>query len=148
MSQIIKPFSLFSDEMSSIIDMKFLNGYSDPTLLILYTKTQIWDGSLASNYETCAFMAISLNFSNNKFPIVWKFDKLPYDSLYLVPLVKPLAGCVVVCKNSLHFISQTSACIHISLNSSSQVQLYSNSFSVFVFFLFVCFIFCKKYYST
>ena len=122
----MKPWSDFSDEIMTIIDMKFINSYTDPTLLVLYSKNLLWDGSVSTNTETCSLISITLNFSTEKFPVVWKVDRLPYNSQYIVPLIKPLSGCAVVAKNSFHFISQSSAFVHLSLNSSSHMELYSN----------------------
>ena len=45
------------EKLLNIIDMKFLHGYYEPTLLILYEPNQTWPGSVRPFYHLSSFHA-------------------------------------------------------------------------------------------
>eukprot|EP01119_Soliformovum_irregulare_P015471 TRINITY_DN4356_c0_g1_i2.p1 TRINITY_DN4356_c0_g1~~TRINITY_DN4356_c0_g1_i2.p1 ORF type:complete len:842 (-),score=254.19 TRINITY_DN4356_c0_g1_i2:3-2528(-) len=90
----------------NIKDYIFLNGYFEPTLLILHEPILTWTGRLAIKRDTCALTAISLTFSQQVNPIVWDADNLPYDSTRLEAVPDPIGGAFVFSTNYLLYFNQ------------------------------------------
>jgi len=49
------------EKISSVIDFRFLHGYYEPTVLILYEPLPTWSGRIAMRKDTCCIVALSLN---------------------------------------------------------------------------------------
>lgn len=90
----------------NVKDYVFLDGYYEPTLLILHEPTMTWTGRLSYVKDTCRLSAISLDLTQQSHPVVWSVDRLPYDCSYLVSVPEPLGGAIVMSTNMLLYYNQ------------------------------------------
>ncbi|XP_012280373.1 cleavage and polyadenylation specificity factor subunit 1 isoform X2 [Orussus abietinus] len=105
------------EKMDNIIDLQFLYGYYEPTLLILYEPVRTFSGRIAVRQDTCAMVAISLNIQQKVHPIIWSVSNLPFDCYQAVPVKKPLGGTLIMAVNSLVYLNQSIPPYGVSLNS-------------------------------
>ncbi|XP_020283303.1 cleavage and polyadenylation specificity factor subunit 1 [Pseudomyrmex gracilis] len=105
------------EKMDNVIDLQFLHGYYEPTLLILYEPVKTFSGRIAVRQDTCAMVAISLNIQQRVHPIIWSVSNLPFDCYQVVPVKKPLGGTLIMAVNSLIYLNQSIPPYGVSLNS-------------------------------
>lgn len=95
-------------------------GYYEPTLLILYEPIRTWAGRIAVRQDTCAMIALSLNVHQKVHPIIWSTTNLPFDSLYVLPVPRPIGGVLIFCTNMLIYLNQSVPPFAVSLNSFAE----------------------------
>ncbi|XP_012228183.1 cleavage and polyadenylation specificity factor subunit 1 isoform X1 [Linepithema humile] len=105
------------EKMDNVIDLQFLHGYYEPTLLILYEPVRTFSGRIAVRQDTCAMVAISLNIQQRVHPIIWSVSNLPFDCYQAVSVKKPLGGTLIMAVNSLIYLNQSIPPYGVSLNS-------------------------------
>lgn len=91
------------EKLLNIVDMKFLHGYYEPTLLILYEPNQTWPGLVHHN-STCPLCSICLRSPPPETKVCGRVNMKKARNL------TPLVGCfsdlfmtgnIVVCNSSL-----------------------------------------------
>ncbi|KAL1516840.1 hypothetical protein ABEB36_000686 [Hypothenemus hampei] len=112
----------FIDKIDNIIDIQFLHGYYEPTLLILYEPLKTFSGRVAVRTDTCAMAAISLNLQQKVHPIIWSLSNLPFDCIRAVPIKKPLGGTLIFAVNSLIYLNQSIPPYGVSVNSIAETS--------------------------
>lgn len=73
-----------------LIDIQFLHGYYEPTLLIVYEPVRTFPGRIAVRTDTCTMVAISLNIQQRVHPIIWTVAALPFDCTQVLAIKKPI----------------------------------------------------------
>lgn len=108
------------EKIDNVIDIQFLHGYYEPTLLILYEPVRTFPGRIAVRTDTCVMVAISLNIQQRVHPIIWTVTSLPFDCMQVLPVKKPIGGCLIVAINSLIYLNQSVPPYGVSLNSIAE----------------------------
>lgn len=75
-----------------LIDIQFLHGYYEPTLLIVYEPVRTFPGRIAVRTDTCTMVAISLNIQQRVHPIIWTVSALPFDCYQVLAIKKPIGN--------------------------------------------------------
>ncbi|GBG62092.1 hypothetical protein CBR_g28568 [Chara braunii] len=101
--------------IKSVRDFVFLHGYIEPTLLLLHEEEPTWAGRASTKRFTCSVAALSINTTLRQHPIIYSAKSLPYDACTVLAVPAPIGGVVVLAANSLHYHSQSSACV-LALN--------------------------------
>lgn len=105
------------ERIDNIADIQFLHNYNDPTLVILHEPVRTWSGRIAMRQDTFSMVALSLNVHQRLQPIIWTVNNLPYDSLRILPVPKPIGGLLVVACNELIYLNQSVPAFGMSFNS-------------------------------
>ncbi|KAM4686324.1 LOW QUALITY PROTEIN: cleavage and polyadenylation specificity factor subunit 1 [Amazona ochrocephala] len=103
------------EKLLNIIDLQFLHGYYEPTLLILYEPNQTWPGRVAVRQDTCSIVAISLNIMQKVHPVM-SLSNLPFDCTQALA-VPSHRGVVIFAVNSLLYLNQSVPPYGVALNS-------------------------------
>lgn len=72
---------------------------------------------IAVRNDTCTMVAISLNIQQRVHPIIWTVTSLPFDCTRVLPIKKPIGGCLVLAHNSIIYLNQSVPPYGVSLNS-------------------------------
>lgn len=108
------------EKIDNIVDIQFLYNYYDPTLVILQEPTRTWSGRVAMRQDTFSIIALSMNIHQRLQPIIWTVNSLPYDSLRIMPVPKPIGGLLVVACNELIYLNQSVPAFGMSFNGFSK----------------------------
>ncbi|RZF44304.1 hypothetical protein LSTR_LSTR006854 [Laodelphax striatellus] len=110
------------EKMDNVVDIQFLHGYYEPTLVILYEPVKTFPGRIAVRKDTCCMVAISLNIQQRVHPVIWSVTNLPLDCTQVVPVSKPLGGTLIMSVNALIYLNQSVPPYGVSLNSVTDVS--------------------------
>ena len=97
-----------------------MEGYNEPTLLILHEPVKTWSGRLAVRQDTCSMVTLSLNIQQKVHPIIWSVNNLPYDCFRAVPVPTPVGGVLIFAANSLIWLKQAMPSFAIALNGFNE----------------------------
>lgn len=100
--------NLANISVANVKDMVFLDGYDDPSLLILHEKKYTCPGRYAVLENTVAVTSLSLNLPLGSSSVIASFDSLPHSSFSLLAIPTPIGGAVIFSSNlCFHFNNQT-----------------------------------------
>ncbi|GMR47599.1 hypothetical protein PMAYCL1PPCAC_17794, partial [Pristionchus mayeri] len=103
--------------LENILDMAFLEGYFEPTLLFLYEPLQTTAGRASIRSDTCCIMGVSINARERQQAVVWQMSGLPMDCYRMHSIPSPLGGALVVGTNQVIYLNQSVPPCGVSLNS-------------------------------
>ena len=115
-SYMIK-LSDLEERVDNVIDVQFLHGYYEPTLIILYEPVGTYPGRIAVRQDTCSMVAVSLNTQQRVHPVIWSLNGLPFDCSQLLPVPKPIGGALILATNSVIYVNQSVPPYGVSVNS-------------------------------
>ncbi|KAA0191261.1 Cleavage and polyadenylation specificity factor subunit 1, partial [Fasciolopsis buskii] len=104
------------EKINNVIDMQFLHGFYEPTLLVLYEPIGTWAGRVSARRDTCCIVALSFNLQKRTNPVIWFQESLPYDCCYVHPVPQPIGGVVILATNSIIYLKQTLPSCGLPLN--------------------------------
>lgn len=64
-------------------------------------------------------VALSLNIQQRVHPVIWTVSNLPFDSSQVIPISKPIGGCLIMTINALIYLNQSVPPYGVSLNSTA-----------------------------
>ena len=67
------------NKVNNIIDIQFLHGYHQPTLLILYEPLKTCPGRIAVRKDTCRLDVLTLDIKERISACIWSKEVLPFD---------------------------------------------------------------------
>ncbi|KAK3255851.1 hypothetical protein CYMTET_34990, partial [Cymbomonas tetramitiformis] len=91
-------------------DIAFLNGYAEPSLIMLWEDDATWSARLAVRKDTCRLSVMSVNLADKRHPLVWSAKGLPSDAFRVYPAPSPIGGAVVFCANLILYHTQGHSC--------------------------------------
>uniref|UniRef100_H2ZS88 Cleavage and polyadenylation specificity factor subunit 1 n=1 Tax=Latimeria chalumnae TaxID=7897 RepID=H2ZS88_LATCH len=114
------------EKLLNIIDMQFLYGYYEPTLLILFEPNQTWPGRVAVRQDTCSIVAISLNIMQKVHPVIWSLTNLPFDCTQALAVPKPIVlkwgGDLVLCADVKFYCNFSCLCSPYNIKTNVLVS--------------------------
>ncbi|XP_033126019.1 cleavage and polyadenylation specificity factor subunit 1-like isoform X2 [Anneissia japonica] len=109
--------SQLDEKILHVIDIQFLHGYYEPTLLVLHEPLRTCPGRIAVRNDTCGIVALSLNIAERVHPVIWAQSNLPFDCIQIQAVPKPIGGVLILAVNSLLYLNQSVPPFGVSLNS-------------------------------
>lgn len=91
----------------NVKDIKFLHGYYEPTLMILYEPIGAWVGRLEERRNTHSVAILSLNLEQQQHHLIWTASNLPHDCYRIMPLKSPGGACLLS-PNAIMYLNQSS----------------------------------------
>jgi len=104
--------------VENILDVQFLHGYNQPTLLILHEPLRTFSGRISVRKDTCRLDVISLDVKERHSAFIWSREVLPHDCVKAIPVPMPTGGTLVFAVNSLFYLNQGIPCYGVSLNAT------------------------------
>merc|ERR1712020_239569 len=74
-------------------------------------------GRIAVRKDTCRLDVLTLDVKERVSAFIWSREILPYDSVKILPVPKPIGGIIVFSVNALFFLNQGIPPYAVSLNS-------------------------------
>ncbi|KAL3319241.1 Cleavage and polyadenylation specificity factor subunit 1, partial [Cichlidogyrus casuarinus] len=111
-----------SEKILHVRDMKFMPGFFEPTLAILYEPTATWAGRLVQRKDTCCLLALSFNLHKRTNPVIWFHESLPYDAYKVVPVSSRYGGALVIATNSILYLKQNNPSVGLPLNYFAKIS--------------------------
>merc|ERR1719427_218227 len=112
--------------VDNIIDIQFLYGYNQPTLLILYEPLKTYAGRIAVRKDTCRLDVVTLDTKERRAAFIWSREILPFDCVRAVPVPQPVGGTLVFAVNSLFYLNQGIPLYGVSLNATGDKDVTTN----------------------
>lgn len=97
-------------------DITFLDGYYEPSLLILHEKKPTHPGRYAVAEHTCALLNISINLGTKSTSVISAFDPLPHTCSSLLTMPMPIGGALIFSVNAIFHFNNQSVDYGLSLN--------------------------------
>ncbi|KAI5970540.1 CFT1 [Candida margitis] len=120
-SSFIIDSSVLDSSIDTVVDVQFLHNYREPTIAILSTKSNAWAGNLTKNKDNVQFQVMTLDLQSKSTLSVFDIDNLPYDIDRIIPLPKPLNGCLLIGCNEIIHVDNGGIAKRISVNSFTSV---------------------------
>lgn len=90
--------------ITRVKDLKFLNGYLEPTILVLYEPLYTWEGRFAAKKHSYKVAALTIDLSRKSLSQICSSEYLPLQTRSILPCPLPLGGAFIFSSNViLHF---------------------------------------------
>ena len=108
-TQIGKPYLVNLDALGikNIKDCNFLEGYLDPSLLILHEPNPIWSGRFALSNVSCQLAVVALSSQDFGSHVISRGELLPHELISIVPVPLPVGGALVLGANTILYFQQS-----------------------------------------
>eukprot|EP00949_MAST-11_sp_MAST-11-sp1_P002136 g2136.t1 len=110
----LKPYIISLSKLElhgPVRDLVFLEGYYEPTLLLLQeVPKRTWASFLSNSNHTCRLVAISLNIAQRRHPCIWNFENLPFDCTRVIGVPPPHGGALVISTSAILYFNQNRRC--------------------------------------
>jgi cleavage and polyadenylation specificity factor subunit 1 len=117
-------YNEIDEHIRNVVDVVFLPGFNTPTIAILFQPEQTWTGCVnivvvtdllndiysrlkETKDNTCLFV-VSLDIVTKSYQVIMAVERLPYDSLYLVPCPHYVGGVIIVSANAFIHVDHAS----------------------------------------
>merc|ERR1712226_1694463 len=107
----------------NIIDVQFLHGYNQPTLMILHEPLKTQCGRIAVRKDTVRLDVLTLDVKERVSAFIWSKEALPFDAFEVLPVPMPIGGALVLSVNALFYLNQGVPPYGISLNHIGDATL-------------------------
>uniref|UniRef100_A0A0M3K416 CPSF_A domain-containing protein n=1 Tax=Anisakis simplex TaxID=6269 RepID=A0A0M3K416_ANISI len=111
------PLTSIDPRLVNIIDMTFLDGYYEPTLIFLFEPAQTTAGRACVRYDTVCMLGVSLNVKEQVHASVWQLNNLPMDCTQVLMIPRPVGGALFIGPNEVIYLNQSVPPCGIMLNS-------------------------------
>ncbi|CAG8726109.1 10005_t:CDS:2, partial [Acaulospora colombiana] len=101
-------YNEIDEHIRNVVDVVFLPGFNTPTVAILFQPGQTWTGRLKETKDNTCLFVVSLDIVTRSYQVIMTVERLPYDSLYLVPCPHYVGGVILVSGNSLIHVDHAS----------------------------------------
>eukprot|EP00457_Paulinella_chromatophora_P000169 gb/GEZN01000169.1/.p1 GENE.gb/GEZN01000169.1/~~gb/GEZN01000169.1/.p1 ORF type:complete len:1932 (-),score=385.08 gb/GEZN01000169.1/:310-6105(-) len=92
---------------NGLLDLAFLEGYAEPSLVVLHPTRLTWPGRYAVAHNTNVLLTLSLDLLARSVATVSRVERLPHECQRVVPVPLPIGGVLVLGPDSLlHFRDQ------------------------------------------
>nr|CCA24259.1 conserved hypothetical protein [Albugo laibachii Nc14] len=97
------------DIKGRIADFAFLDGYLEPTLMILHEENEriASSGRFAIGYDTMCLTVLSITLNSRLHPVIWCVKNLPADCFRIIPCKVPIGGALLLSTNAILYFNQT-----------------------------------------
>lgn len=106
-----------SPRVRNVTDFVLLEGFYQPTIVLLHEPMPTWAGRHAVTRDTRALVQLSLNLAEQRHTVMWTMTQLPSDATQLFPIPRPLGGVLVFGANCLLRLNQATPPFGVSVNS-------------------------------
>ena len=116
-SSFIIDAGTLESSVDSVLDLQFLHHYQETTIAILSSKSNSWAGNLIKNKDNVQFQVMTLDIQSKSTLPVFTIDNLPYDIDRIIPLSKPLNGCLLLGCNEIIHVDNGGIAKRIAVNA-------------------------------
>lgn len=110
-----------------VLDIAFVNGYSNPTCAILQQEHILNIGHASKVTNTCSVAVVALNFDSNSAAIIWRANSMPHDCLRLVSFKdKALPTAVMIISQNAVLVAHQESISAIPTNGFAAVTVGNN----------------------
>ncbi|CCI41418.1 unnamed protein product [Albugo candida] len=97
------------DIKGRVADFAFLEGYLEPTLMILHEENDriASSGRFAIGYDTMCLTVLSITLNSRLHPVIWCVKNLPADCFRIIPCKVPIGGALLLSTNAILYFNQT-----------------------------------------
>lgn len=118
---LLEPFSIDTSSIGvrEVKDLLFLEGFAEPSLLILHENQYTWPGRYAVAEHTCGLRVLSLNLAQRTHSVIETatVDRLPHTSHTLIPLSPSSGGgALVACADMIYHYNNHNVGYGLSVN--------------------------------
>ncbi|PVF95861.1 hypothetical protein CPB86DRAFT_787660 [Serendipita vermifera] len=101
-------YNEIDEHIRNVVDVVFLPGFNTPTIAVLFQPGQTWTGRLKETKDNTCLFVVSLDIVTRSYQVIMTVERLPYDSLYIVPCPHYIGGVIVVSGNAFIHVDHAS----------------------------------------